>query len=841
MRISLSWLGKYIDLPADADKLIQTLTFSGIEVEAVEKLPALPESVVTAKVVSASRIPETDHLMVCQVEYGGSQATQVVCGAPNCHAGMISVLALPGTELPQLTIKSARLKGVESHGMLCSERELGVSDNHAGIIELDPDTPVGVSVNGIYELPDTVLELEITPNRSDLLGYLGIARDLSASLGLPLKMPETKPVEGEPCADTKLELILEDAQKCPRYTARLLSGVTLKDSPQWLKTALVKSGLRPINNLVDVTNYVMLETGHPLHAFDYDKLLPLHAEDGHPAIVVRKARSGEEFLALDGKSYKLDENDLVIADGQRASALAGVIGGKDTAISDSTRKIVLEAASFEPMTIRSTSYKHKISTDSAYRFERQLSPSVTAQASDRAVELLLETAGGKVCHAIYDAYPEPELPRCLALRPRRFTELIGYTLESEQIITYLEALGCKFLQYGTWQEKPVYDPQQIHCHHLDEQKAGKTEFTEIDCDHALYFQIAPYRVDLTREADLIEELARLDGYDKIPRKKAVQRIMDRHAHRVRREIEDHFAQAGFCEMLNYSFSDPEQLTAINFPPNEAESKLLRLVNPQSSNQSAMRVSLLPQLLANLNYNLNHGERDLKVMEMGKLYWKDGNSYREPLHLTALLTGKTGPGHWQDKPADIGFFHVKGIAESLLDKLGLQVASSCEDQQPWLTAADNLAFYCADTLCACLGRLKSEIAEKAGIDIHNLKQDIWVLDVEVENLIGLTRDSQPRFVPLPRYPAVTRDISFVIDLTVPYAKIAAAIEAVDPRLISSVSVFDEYRGKQVPTGQRSLSLRLMLQDKEKTLTDERVEQVVASVLKMLESTWQIQMR
>ena len=360
-------------------------------------------------------------------------------------------------------------------------------------------------------------------------------------------------------------------------------------------------------------------------------------------------------------------------------------------------------------------------------------------------------------------------------------------------------------------------------------------------DHALYFQIAPYRVDLTREADLIEELARLDGYDKIPRKKAVQRIMDRHAHRVRREIEDHFAQAGFCEMLNYSFSDPEQLTAINFPPNEAESKLLRLVNPQSSNQSAMRVSLLPQLLANLNYNLNHGERDLKVMEMGKLYWKDGNSYREPLHLTALLTGKTGLGHWQDKPADIGFFHVKGIAESLLDKLGLQVASSCEDQQPWLTAADNLAFYCADTLCACLGRLKSEIAEKAGIDIHNLKQDIWVLDVEVENLIGLTRDSQPRFVPLPRYPAVTRDISFVIDLTVPYAKIAAAIEAVDPRLISSVSVFDEYRGKQVPTGQRSLSLRLMLQDKEKTLTDERVEQVVASVLKMLESTWQIQMR
>ncbi|MDD3144310.1 MAG: phenylalanine--tRNA ligase subunit beta, partial [Candidatus Cloacimonetes bacterium] len=536
MIVSCRWLSRYIELPPDTDQLVQTLTFSGIEVEAVNPLPALPDGVVTAKVISAEPIPGTDHLQVCSVEYGAAEPTQVVCGAPNCRAGMISVLALPGTELPGLTIKTAKLRGVESKGMLCSEKELGLSDNHVGIIELEPSTPVGTSVNAIYELPDTILELEITPNRPDLLGYIGIARDLSASLGSPLKLPVVEHVAGETGATPDLTLILEDPAKCPRYTARLLSGVAVKDSPQWLKTALVKSGLRPINNIVDVTNFVMLEQGHPLHAFDYDRLQPLNASDGHPAVVVRQARPEEEFTALDGKSYQLDPNDLVIADGQDASALAGVMGGKATAISDATTAIVLEAACFHSGSIRATSYKHKLSTDSSYRFERQLSSEAATAVSDRAVSLLLETAGGRVVNALYDAWPEPQTTRWLALRPRRFTELIGFELASEDIIRYLEALGCKFYQYGCWREGLVSDPSLIFCHHLEEEKAGVTEFSEIDCDHALWFEIPPRRVDLSREADLLEELARLAGFDRIPRKKEVPRIMDRHAFRVRRGI-----------------------------------------------------------------------------------------------------------------------------------------------------------------------------------------------------------------------------------------------------------------------------------------------------------------
>ncbi len=841
MIISCRWLSRYIELPATTAELVQTLTFSGIEVEAVNSLPELPPSVVTARVLSAEPIPGTDHLRVCSVDHGASEPTQVVCGAPNCHAGMISVLALPGTELPGLSIRTATLRGVESHGMLCSEKELGLSENHAGIIELEPSTPVGVSVNGSYELPDTILELEITPNRPDLLGYIGIARDLSASLGSPLKLPRVEHVAGEASATTALTLVLDDPVKCPRYTARLLSGVTVQESPQWLKTALIKSGLRPINNIVDVTNYVMLEQGHPLHAFDYHRLQPLNPSDGHPAVVIRKARPDEQFIALDGKSYTLDPDDLVIADGQNASALAGVMGGKATAISDSTTSIVLEAACFHAGSIRSTSYKHKLSTDSSYRFERQLSAHSLDTVSDRAVQLFLETAGGEVCNALYDAWPQALTPRWLAIRPRRFTELIGFELDSSAIIRYLEALGCKFYQYGSWREELIEDPSLIHCHHLEEEKAGITEFSEIDCDHALWFELPPHRVDLTREADLLEELARLAGFDRIPRKKDLPRIMDRHAFRARRGIEDWFADASCHETLNYSFCDPAQLADLAMDPAETEAKLIRLINPQSSNQSALRVTLLPQLLDNLRYNLNHGERNLKLTELGKIYLKDKDSHREQLSFGAVLTGRMDPEHWNAKSGPISFHQVKGLVEGLLDLLGVNTTDTGAYERPWLASGDNLAYRSADRVIASFGRLKTTIANNFGIDLTLLKQDIWVIELDVDLIVELTRDRKKVFRELPRHPAVTRDLSFLIKTEVPYAAIATAIKAVNTDLISEVSIFDQYLGEQVPQGFRSMSLRVVMQDSEKTLTDERVDQLLASVQEMLSRAWQIKLR
>lgn len=827
MIISCRWLARYIDLPSDVDNLIQTLTFSGIEVEGSRCIPALPESVVTAKIISAEKLAGSDHLMVCMVDYGSADQAQVVCGAPNCRAGMVSILALPGTELPGILIKKARLRGVESAGMLCSERELGVSDNHAGIIELDAQTPIGISPNELFELPDTILELEITPNRSDLLGYIGIARDLSASLGKPLRVPDNIRDPGEKCSDTNLTLILEDAEKCPRYTARLIKDIKVKDSPQWLKSALVKSGLRPINNIVDVTNYVMLEMGHPLHAFDHGSLLPLKTDKSQPAIVVRGARTTEEeFVALDGRTYKLDEADLVIADGQRPSALAGVIGGKDTAISDSTKTIVLEAANFQPMTIRSTSYKHKISTDSSYRFERHLSPAVIPAVSDRAVELILEVAGGKVCHELYDAYPEPVEQQFLGVRPCRFQELIGYSMDDGEITEYLASLGCEFIAKGVWQDGILADQKMIQ--------------TAVSGD-ALFFSIPPFRVDLTREEDLIEELARLDGYDKIPRKKVVSRIMDRHAHRIRRRILDYLVGESISEVLNFSFSDPAQFADLGYSEDELDAKMIRLVNPQSSNQSAMRVSLLPSLLSNLSYNINHGDRNLKLMEMEKTYLREGPSYREPMRLNALMTGNMTSGHWKHKPGMISIYHVTGLAEGLLENLGINFTKQPQNSQSWLIRADSLEYVSSGKPCATVGRLKPEVLENYGIDITLLKQAVWMIDLDIDNLVELTRHLKTEFSPLPKYPAVVRDISFLIKQSVPYAEIENAIKAIAPTLIKGVSIFDEYRGKQVPEGLHSVSLHIILQDNEKTLTDERVDQVIASVVRMLQDTWQINMR
>lgn len=841
MKISCRWLSKYIELPADLKELIRVLTFSGIEVEGVETLATLPDSVLSAKIISADKIPGSDHLTVCSVEYGAAEPVQVVCGAPNCRAGMTVVLALVSTQLKDMLIGKAKLRGVESSGMLCSERELGISDNHAGIIELPADTPLGVTASSLYELPDTILELEITPNRPDLLGYLGIARDLSASLGKPLKLPEAKHETGNISKKFDLTLVLEAAAKCPRYTARLIDGLSVQQSPLWLKTALIKSGLRPINNVVDITNYVLLETGHPLHAFDYHKLLPLNPQDEHPAVIIRQARPDEEFLSLDSKSYELNEDDLVIADGQNPSALAGVMGGLQTAISNSTTAIVLETATFTPATIRASSFKHKLSTDSSYRFERHLSAATPVKVSDRAVELILELAGGKVINPIYDAYPSPEKPVILGLRPYRFTELIGFPLETEQIKTYLEALGCKFIQYGDWIAGQITDPSMIFCHHKEQEEAGITEFTEIDCAHALYFQIPPYRVDLTREVDLIEELARLAGFEQVPVKKTVSRIMDRHAHSIRRRVADYFVRCGFYEVLNNSFSDPALLAAMAFEPGEIDRTMMRLINPQSSNQAALRISLIPQLLANLSYNLNHGERNLKLMEQAKIYLKEGSSYQEPLRLTALLTGKIDAEHWKSKTEAINIYHVKGIMEGLWKNLQLGKPEIRSYTQPYLVSSENLSYYCNGTFCAALGRINPHAAELAGIDIPVLKQDIWMIDIDMDQLAALTRANKTVYSDLPRYPAVTRDVSFLISQTVAYSALETAILEVNTKLIQNVSIFDEYRGKQVPEGMRSISLRLEMQDSEKTLTDERVDQLIASVLKKLADTWHITMR
>jgi phenylalanyl-tRNA synthetase beta chain len=851
MKIALSWLAKYIEIKENTKELEEILTFSGIEVEAVENIPALPETVFSAKIISAEPVPETDHLKRCLVDIGNfpypekteDGYLQVICGAPNCRTGMMAIIALPGSVLPEMTIAKAQIKGIDSYGMLCSEKELGISDNHSGIIELSTETPIGITANELYELPDTIFELEITPNRPDLLGYIGIARDLSAKLNRSLKMPEIKIPEAKCKAETMpLELVNKVPELCPRYIARLFNNVELKESPLWLKSALIKSGLRPINNLVDITNYVMLEYGHPLHCFDYDKLAALPEKPGIPAIVIRRAYQNEPIITLDGKSYLLEGQEMVIADGIKPSAIAGVMGGNISAISETTKRIVLESAAFNPSSIRRTSYKHKISTDSSYRFERHLSECSAEDASIRATQLICELANAELCEVVYDSYPIPVQPLIIGIRPSRYTQVIGYELEEEKIKDYLTRLGLKFIQYGNWKPGKINSLAELYCHHTEEMKQGKTEFTELpNCEHTHYYEIPPYRVDLEREIDIIEEIARLDGYDKIPVKTLPQRIMDRHSYRIKKNAVDYLISRGFYETLNYSFSEPDLLYKLGYEDGDSELEMITLKNPQSSNQSGMRTSLIPQLLQNLAYNLNRGEKNIKLFELGKTYHRQEALSYEPYFLAGIVTGLNKEEHWQDKASPITLFWVKGIVEELLSLLHLENWSVQETKVPFLSRTESVSYYLVNKELAYYGKLNSVVAEKFDIDTIELKQDIWIVQFAMENIINATRNLKTHFQEIPRFPFVTRDISFLIAEEIPYSEIIKTIAEIERNIISEVTAFDEYRGKQIPEGKRSLTLRLKFRDKEKTLTDERVDYLIDLIIKKLRETWQIKMR
>ena len=837
MKITLSWLTKYLDINESVDELSNLLTFAGIEVEGITSIGALPSSVIAARVVSAEPVPKTDHLKLCQVDIGDyafaakaeDNTLQVICGAPNCQAGMMAILALPGSVLGDLEIKTAKIRGIVSNGMLCSERELGISENHAGIVRLPDQTVIGTSVNELYELPDTVFELEITPNRSDLLGYKGIARDLSAKLNRPMREPALKDVRFTNDGP-QLGLYNEEPELCPRYTARVIHGVQVTESPLWLKSALIKSGLRPINNIVDITNYVMMETGHPLHAFDYAKLVGKDPMSSHPDIVIRKAYPQEEVLALDGRKYTLDGDELVIADGQKASAIAGVMGLEHSSITAETKTIVLESAAFHPGSIRRTSYKLKLSSDSSYRFERHLSAEYAQDVSIRATNLIQDLAGGEVCGALLDDYPNPESEQYLALRPARFTHLIGFELPESEIRSYMANLHFTYMGAGRY----IKGTQTTVNELLTEDAASKLS-TAV---YAHYYRVPSYRKDMGREADILEELARLAGYDKVPQKTAPQQVMDRHAYRIRNKVMDWMVQWGCYETLNYSFCDPRQMQDLGFEPEELP--LISLINPQSSNQSVMRVSLVPQLLTNLAYNLNHAERDVKLFEQAKVYQKRGTEHVEPTQLAAVFTGSRTLEHWQSKAQPIDLTWIKGCFEGLPTSLGLSYTLS-PVTVPYLAPGEAFSCSCNGTIFGSFGRVKPSVLAKWGIDSSTIKQDVWIIEYSVDTLVALSRNINISYCAISRYPAVVRDISFLAPQKHTYEELKRAITSLDETLVADVQVFDEYLSQQIPEGCRSLSLHIVLQDQEKTLTDERVERLMNSVQKTLIENYSIRMR
>lgn len=796
MKISYNWLKQYININLPPHELEEKMTFAGIEVEAVEKLGAELEQIKIAEIVTHKLHPDSDHLSICEVN-DGSETVQVICGAPNCSAGQKIAFAPVGSEIGEFKIKKVKLRGVESYGMICSEKELGISDNHEGIMELPADAPLGSSLTSYLKSDDVSYDVEITPNRPDLLGMFGVARDLSAILDIPLNKPQISLQESDEPIEQMLALENIAPELCTRYTARMIKGVTVKESPEWMKKRLLAVGLRPINNVVDVTNFVMMEFGHPLHAFDY------HLID-EQKIIVRRAHKNEQFPALDEETYTLQENDLVIADTNKPIALAGIIGGENSHITESTKDIVIEAANFLYSSIRKTAGRLKISTDSSYRFERDISDETAELASERAVQLILELAGGKLLKGKLDSYPNPVPKRIVAIRPSRIKHLLTITLNPQQIKDYLTALGLNF----------------------------KTEKPD-----RLEFSIPSYRKDLVREVDLIEEVIRLHGYNNVETYLKTQNIMDREIFYARRQVADILVNNGFSEVKNWNFGDPQDLDKLNLSDQDDRRHNAVLKNPLGSSFSIMRSMLLPHLLHNTLFNLNHSQKDLKLFEMSKIFLrKDEKLASEKLYVTGVMTGQLHDTFWKEKARKIDFFDVKGIIEQILDSLLITKYKFENSEEPYFQPGMGADIVYRNRKIGMLGKIDPKILDK-----FDISEELYSFDLDLETIFMLSSFLDPVFKEIPKFPPVLRDLSFIISNQHSYTDIVKMIKTVNPGIIKKVELFDEYIGKNINAGYRSLTFSIVFSSDTKTLTDEIISQNLQKIIEKLKQELNIEMR
>ncbi|MCD6182498.1 MAG: phenylalanine--tRNA ligase subunit beta [Candidatus Cloacimonetes bacterium] len=796
MKISYKWLQDYLKTELSPEALTDRMTFAGIEVEGIEELGARLKQIRIAKIETRIPHPGSDHLSICTVN-DGTETLQVICGAPNCAAGQVVPFAPVGASFGDFTIKKTKLRGELSFGMICSEKELELSDNHDGIMVLPPDAPIGTDMASYLGLADTCYEVEITPNRPDLLGILGVARDLSALLQKPLITPKITLPATAGCIRDTLAIENQAPDLCTRYTARMVQGVTIAESPQWLKDKLLSVGLRPINNVVDVTNFVMMEYGHPLHAFDFAQL-------AESRIIIRRAADGEAFSALDGETYRLSSRDLVIADAEKPVALAGVIGGDNSQITEHTTDIVIEAANFLYSTVRKTSGRLKIFTDSSYRFERDIADETTEIVSARAAQLIVEIAGGTLLDGVIDVYPAPKPTIKVSVRPSRVEKLLTVAMDGTMIKDYLKALGLECVAEAA-----------------DE----------------LTFSIPPYRKDLTREIDLIEELIRLHGYNNVEPRFFPQTIMNRRKIGSRRMLQDIMVSYGYSEIVNWSFGDPEDMDHLKLDAEDDRRKTVPVKNPLGARFSVMRSSLIPGLLKTASYNLNHGAGSLKLFELNKVFFSSNEKLpMEREMLSGLATGALHETFWKEKNQDVDFYDVKGVVEEILEQLGtskLRIVQSADSFYQAGVGADIL--YRNSKVASC-GKIDPKVAEA-----FDIGQPIFGFEVYFDTILESGKVKSPVFAAIPKVPPVVRDLSFVVSKEHSVADITKTIRSTNPQLIKRVVLFDEYTGKNITPGSRSLTFSIVIGSDIKTLTDEFTNKILQKIMKKLEAKHAVEMR
>jgi len=791
MRFSEHWLREWVNPALSAEELGAQLTMAGLELDALE--PAAPafSGVVVARILSAEPHPNADKLRVCQVEDGSGSPLQVVCGAPNAHAGLMAAFARVGARLPgDLTIKQAKLRGVDSFGMLCSASELGLTGYDDGLLELPADAPVGADVRAYLDLDDHIIELGLTPNRGDCLSILGLARETAAQNALPLGGPSLVPVP--PRSTNTVTVHVSVPEACPRYCARVIDDLKADaTTPLWLCERLRRSGLRPIHPIVDVANYVMLELGQPLHAFDLDRL--------QGGLEVRLARAGERMTALDGKLLTLEADMLVIADASGPVALAGVIGGQDSGVRASTTRIVLESAYFTPEALAGRARRLGLHTDAAHRFERGTDPELPRTAMERATQLLCELYGGTAGPVIEISHTEHLPQRApIALRRNRIERLLGFAPSDAEVEDILARLGMQVSR--TAEGWSVVAPSHRH--------------------------------DITIEVDLIEELARLHGYRNLPARLPVAElaIQPRPENRLGLEdLRDRMVSLGYREVITYSFVDTpllEKLTPDQTP--------LVLANPISSEMAAMRTTLWAGLINTLRHNLNRQQNRARLFESGLRFVQGkGGLVQEPM-FAGLVFGDALPEQWGSKARRADFFDLKGDIEALLELGGLG------DRVVW-TRATHPALH--PGLSARL-MLDGEELGWVGVLHPSLEQALdlpgQVLLFELRQALLLQR-RVPRYQAVSRFPVIRRDLALLVPDAVSSSEILACLREEAPSFLRAVEVFDVYRGQGVPDTFASIAIRLILQDNERTLSDIEVDSLIAAMLARLQSRFGITLR
>ncbi len=820
MNISYNWLKRYIETDLPAEEVARILTDIGLEVEGFEKIETVKgglQGVVVGEVLTCTDHPDSDHLHVTTVDVGTGEPLQIVCGAANCRAGLKVLCATVGAVLypnggdEEFKIKRSKIRGVESLGMLCAEDELGIGPSHEGIVELPADAPVGMAAREYLRVEDDYLiEIGLTPNRVDAASHIGVARDLAAYLRSRGERTEVKWPDVSAFAvdnhDLPVAIRVENHEACPRYVGVTVSGCKIGPSPEWMQNCLRAAGINPKNNLVDITNFVLFELGQPLHAFDAAKI------EGRE-VVVRTCAEGTPFVTLDGVERKLTDKDLMICSAERPMCIAGVFGGLDSGISETTTDVFIESAYFNPVWVRKTAKRFGLNTDSSFRFERGIDPNLQVYAAKRAALLMKELAGGTISSEITDICPVPAADFVFDVSFARINALIGKEIPQQTVRTILAALEVKILS---------------------------------EHEGRLTVAVPPYRVDVQREADLIEDILRIYGYNNVEVPSRVRSTLSYAPKPDRSKLmnlaADFLTDNGFTEIMSNSLTKAAYYEGLAACPPE---RCVRIINPLSADLNVMRQTLLFNMLEAVCLNINHKNGDLKLYEFGNCYFYDEAKRTEENHLAAYseeyrlaiaVTGIATPQSWNTKPEKASFFTLRAVAEKLLRRFGIDIYALKSEPTQSDLFAEGLTMSLNGKELLQIGVVSNRLRR-----LTDVKQEVYYLEMNFDVLVRSTKKHRIAAEELSKFPEVKRDLALLVDRDVTFAALRSVALATERKLLKNVSLFDVYEGDKLPEGKKSYALSFILEDKTRTLDDKTIERVMANLTRQFEQQCGAQVR